>query len=407
MTGVTRSQEDFDLVLTAWLEDSAPPSAPDGLLEAVLATTGSTARRPGWWTPGGLADILISRRNMGRGLAMAATVAALALATVAIVAIGSRPQVPLPPGRPGWIVAAHDGELQLIDATGTVRHRLSTGSYPGWGTWSRDGRRLAYISGDSTRPILEIRDEGLVEVARIDLPPDTLPELNWSPDGTSIAFGVAGDQGTRIYVVKTTTGARPLPITDPALQALRPSWSPDGTLIAFRGGVDIDQQALYVMRPDGTGVTRLSQGGRAVEPYCGFPWTPDAHSIVFSTRYNGIWVVNGDGSNERQVTGPSDQAYCASISPDGTRIAAMIWLDTGKYVVVMELDGGHRVTPNGPLYDSWPVVWSPDGRSMISNSRVLDGSPNPRVVLDPDGIVPPRTLFSGDAIVWDWQRLPP
>ncbi len=407
MTGVTRSQEDFDLVLTAWLQDSAPPSVPDGLLEAVLATTGSTARRPGWWAPGGLADVLIRRRSLGRGLAMAAMIAALALATVAIVAIGSRPQVPLPPGRPGWIVAAQDGELQLLDATGTVRHRLSTGSYLGLGTWSRDGGSLAYVSGDPAGPVLVILDESLVEVARIDLPPDAAPMLSWSPDGTSIAFGVESDRGTRIYVVKARDGAVPIAISDPALQALRPSWSPDGTLIAFRGGVDIDQRALYVMRPDGTGINRLSQGGRAVEPYCGFPWTPDARSIVFSTSYNGIWVVNADGSNERQVTGPSDQAYCASIAPDGTRIAAMIWLDTGKYVVVVALDGRHRVTPIGPLYDSWPVVWSPDGRSMISNGRVLDGSPNPRVFLDPDGIVPARTLFSGDAVVWDWQRLPP
>lgn len=407
MTGATRGQDELDRLLTAWLRDSAPGSVPVGLLEGVVAQTAATSRRPGWWAPGGLADVLIRRRTVERGLALAAAIAALTLATVFIVAVGSRPQVPLPPGRPGWIVAARDGELQLIDATGTVRHRLSTGSYLGLGSWSRDGRRLSYVEGDPARPVLVIRDAGLAEVARIDLPPGAGPVLNWSPDGTTIAFGVESDRDTRIYVVPARDGAQPVPITDPALLALRPSWSPDGTLIAFRAGVDIDQQALYVMRPDGTGVTRLSQGGRAVEPSCGFPWTPDAHSIVFSTRYNGIWVVNGDGSNERQVTGPSDQAYCASISPDGTRIAAMVWLDTGKYVVVMELDGGHRVTPSGPLSDAWPVVWSPDGRSMISNSRVLDGSPNPRVVLDPDGIVPARTLFSGDAIVWDWQRLPP
>ena len=407
MTGATRERDDFDQLLTAWLQDSAPLEVPDGLLEGIVATTGSTARRPGWWVPGGLADVLISRRSLGRGLALAATIAALALATVAIVAIGSRPQVPLPLGRPGWIVAAQDGELQLIDATATVRHRLSTGAYPGWGTWSRDGGRLAYVSGDPDRPILVIRDGNLIEVARVDLPAGTYPLLNWSPDGTSIAFGVESDQGTRIYVVMATDGAVAFPISDPALHAQRPSWSPDGTLIAFRGGVEIDQQALYVIRPDGTGVTRLSQDGRAVEPYCGFPWTPDARSIAFSTRYNGIWLVNADGSNERQVTSPSEQAYCPSISPDGTRIAAMIWLDTGRYVVVVGLDGSHRVTPKGPLSDSWPVVWSPDGRSMISNGRVLDGSPNPRVVLDPDGIVPARTLFSGDAVVWDWQRLAP
>lgn len=407
MTGLSRSQDDFEQVLTAWLHDGAPPAVPDGLLDGVLAKTASTARRPGWWTPGGLADVLIRRRTVERGLALAATIAALTLATVFIVAVGSRPQVPLPPGRPGWIVAARDGELQLIDATGTVRHRLSTGSYFGWGTWSRDGRRLAYVEGDPARPVLVIRDEALADVARIDLPADTAPALNWSPDGTSIAFGVESDRETRIYVVPARDGARPVPITDPALQALRPSWSPDGSLIAFRGGVAIDQQALYVMRADGTDVRRLSQAARAVEPWCGFPWTTDGRAIAFSTSYAGVYMVNADGTGERSIIGGSIQAYCPSISPDGRRISVGVVTATGLRVQVVDLGTSKVVTPPGPLWDGWPALWSPDGSAIVSNARVFGDKLNPRVLLGPDGRSPSTTLFRSDAIVVDWQRLPP
>lgn len=407
MTGLSRSQDDFEQVLTAWLEDGAPPSVPDGLLDGVLAKTASTARRPGWWAPAGLADVLIRRRTVERGLALAATIAALTLATVFIVAVGSRPQVPLPPGRPGWIVAARDGELQLIDATGTVRHRLSTGSYMGWGTWFQDGRRLAYVEGDPARPVLVIRDGALADVARIDLPAYAGPVLDWSPDGMSIAFGVEADPGARIYVVPARDGARPVPLTDPALQALRPSWSPDGSLIAFRGGVEIDQQALYVMRPDGSGVRRLSQAARAVEPFCGFPWTPDGRAIAFSTSYAGVYMVDADGSGERAIIGGSIQAYCPSISPDGRRISAGVVTPTGQRVQVVDLRTLAVVTPPGPLWDGWPALWSPDGSAIISNARVLGDELNPRVLLDPDALSPSTTLFSSDAIVVDWQRLPP
>lgn len=407
MTGLSRSRDDFEQKLTAWLEDGAPPAVPDGLLEGVLAKTASTARRPGWWAPDGPADVLISRRIVERSLALAATIAALTLATVFIVAVGSRPQVPLPPGRPGWIVAARDGELQLIDATGTVRHRLSTGSYFGWGSWSRDGRRLAYVEGDPARPVLVIRDEGLADVARIDLPADAGGVLSWSPDGTSIAFGVESDRETRIYVVPARDGARPVPITDPALLALRPSWSPDGSLIAFRGGVAIDQQALYVMRPDGSEAHRLSQAARAVEPWCGFPWAPDGRAIVFSTSYAGVYMVNADGTGERAIIGGSIQAYCPSISPDGRRISAGVVTATGQHIQVVDLQTLNVVTPPGPLWDAWPALWSPDGSVIVSNGRLLGETQNPRVLLDPDAVLPSTTLFSSDAIVVDWQRLPP
>jgi TolB protein len=45
-----------------------------------------------------------------------------------------------------------------------------------------------------------------------------------------------------------------------------PAWSPDGRFITFsskRGGVE----AIYVMRSDGSGQTRVSQGkGKATQP---------------------------------------------------------------------------------------------------------------------------------------------
>ena len=45
-----------------------------------------------------------------------------------------------------------------------------------------------------------------------------------------------------------------------------PTWSPDGRFIAFsskRGG----SEAIYVMRSDGSGQTRVSQGkGKATQP---------------------------------------------------------------------------------------------------------------------------------------------
>ena len=405
MTDRTDASLDFDGTISAWLESTAPSREPEFLLDRVLATTVVTRRRPRWW--GLLGPVARPRVVAGRSLAMAGLLALLILAIGLALIAGSRPQVPLPLGRPGLIVASHDGEVLLLDETGTVRHRLSTGGMFGAAEWSRDGSRLARADGTPDDAVMVITDAALNEQVRIVLPPNTVPWFSWSPDGRWITFGTETETMARVYVVETAAGAIPVPITALAIDAIAPSWSPDGQWIAFRGGVELDQQALYVMHPDGSGVRRVSQQGRAVDPGCGIPWLPDGRSIVFGTAFNGIWVVGADGANERQILGGSEQAFCPSVSPDGTHIAAMVFLDTGKYIVVSTLDKTHRVQPPGPLYDEWPAVWSPDGRSLAMNGRDLRGGPNPRAIIDPEGTAPARTFFIGDARIAGWQRLPP
>jgi Tol biopolymer transport system component len=408
MTDRTNPPIDLDGTLTAWLERTAPDREPEQLLGRILETTSVTRRRPTWWGPGGHVawlgrPQLLARRSLG----VVALVGLLILAIAVALAAGSRPHVPLPLGRSGWIVAAHEGETLLLDRSGRVEHRLSTGGMFGAAAWSPDGSRLARAAGTPDDPVLLITDTDLADVVRVVLPPNTVPWFSWSPDGRRITFGTETETMARVYVVETTARAVPVPITGLAINALAPSWSPDGMWIAFRGGVALDEQALWVMHPDGSALRRLSQQGRAVAPWCGFPWLPDGRSLLFGTAYNGVWVVDVDGTKERQIMGGSEQAYCPSISPDGTRVAAMVWQDTGKYIVVANLDGTHRVTPPAPLYDDWPAVWSPDGRSLVMNGRDLRGGPNPRAFLDPNGVEPARVFFLDDAAVLGWQRLAP
>ena len=77
-------------------------------------------------------------------------------------------------------------------------------------------------------------------------------------------------------------------------------------------------------------------------------------------------------------------------------------------MTVQALGGATTVlTPNGPLWGDWAGVWSPDGRTIAMNGRVLDRGPSPRAFLDPDGIAPARIFFADDAELIDWQRLAP
>jgi hypothetical protein len=75
--------------------------------------------------------------------------------------------------------------------------------------------------------------------------------------------------------------------------------------------------------------------------------------------------------------------------------------------VVADANGLNEVWPDGPLWDGGPAIWSPDGRSIVVNGRVLDGGPNPIAVLDPDAKRPARTFVLGNAMVVGWQRIGP
>ena len=198
-----------------------------------------------------------------------------------------------------------------------------------------------------------------------------------SPDGTRIAFrignayrpggnpmqiGVMNVDGTNVQVrdVSATLGAEPL-------GAGAPVWSPDGSRIAFAAFAGI-----YTMRPDGGDLRKVSHFGGScydLEP----AWAPDGSKLVFAVRCGGgnqgIWSVNLDGTNRRQLAVPGDNGIIdyryPSWSPDGTSLT---------------FEGVSKVeNPHGYSYDTYLMgpngavtrisrascerpVWSPDGR---------------------------------------------
>jgi Tol biopolymer transport system component len=163
------------------------------------------------------------------------------------------------------------------------------------------------------------------------------------------------------------------------------AWSPDGKKIAFlslphpalrsgrkMGAIPLEllwqsekNAQIYVMNADGSEKKKLADNAQ----YPGRPtWSPDGRKIVsgwYTDVKFGFCVMNADGSEPKYFP---DSASCCW-SPDGTKLAFVSWPDWGNMeIYVMNADGSEQKNlTNNPGRDDFPA-WSPDGQKILFTS---------------------------------------
>lgn len=239
--------------------------------------------------------------------------------------------------------------------------------------------------------------------------------------GVACASGAAGagsraasldllyQAGSAIFVSTQDGGGQRL-VSGNVGTAQSPSWSPDGLWVAFSSTRDANSSRLsdiYVARPDGSSLRRLTfdslpDAARA------FPaWSPDGASIAYLSNTAAgldVWTVPVVGGPARRLTASGGEKSGLAWSPDGSALLTAQAGPNGYVVEKIDPTTGIETT----LTEASLPVWSPDGRRIAyvdkqrrvavaqsdgSGSRELTSLISDSPVWSPDGT---RVLFSAE-----------
>ena len=165
-----------------------------------------------------------------------------------------------------------------------------------------------------------------------------------SPDGKRIVFTSLKDGDLEIYTMNAD-GSDVRRLTNTPGYDGGAWWSPDGTKIVYRANHPADSAELrayrdllaqnlvrpsrvelFVMNADGSNQRQITRLGGA---NFGPSWTPDGRRIVFSSNYKNprsgnfdLYMVDADGSNLEQITFDESFDGFPMFSPDGKKL---IW----------------------------------------------------------------------------------
>lgn len=281
-----------------------------------------------------------------------------------------------------WI-AYFDAGTRLVHPDGTGEHQIAL-DFPGNLTlpdWSPDGQRLAMTSRDTggTEPVYEydLATGVYRQLFACEDPCLTDDEPAYSPDGTKVVFDRAlgpwtdtGPTDCGLWIGDIASGEVTQITSNPGCyREYSPRWSPDGSQLAYwrwqedPPGVTTGT-ASFVIDADGTDERQLTDW----EVMAGDPdWSPDGEWLVYSTypllafasppAGSNLYRVRPDGTGTEQLTFNSDATHRATqprYTPDGRSIVFTADRPETRTISVMPADGGDsRVVVDRGTHGTW------------------------------------------------------
>jgi Tol biopolymer transport system component len=291
--------------------------------------------------------------NLGRAALLAATAIVAGSLTTSH---GSA----TPPGKNGLLLfeksVAGTKQLFTMAPDGSRLRQLTRDARPSLkAAWSPDGRRIAFAREYTGRAAIMLMNADGTHVRQ--LTPSGLQDTpTFTPDGRRLVYARSlADDSLWVMDVDGSHARRLTRNAPPSVFENDHSYpfddgpvvSPDGKQVTFVRRLSASRQALFVVRMDGTGLRRLTPWKLAADTK--LDWAPDGSRVVFSSR-GDVLTIRPDGSSLTRLTNGGHE-YCSdSYSPDGTLILLLddCFSDAGSVLFVMSAKGGApRAIPHG------------------------------------------------------------
>ncbi len=321
-----------------------------------------------------------------------------------------------------------EGALYQMPVLGGIQKKLITNAEGGV-TYSPDGKKFAFFRSnypDMGESALFIANtDGTEERILASLKaPEAFPSRErspaWSPDGKTIACIVETATGigrSHVVEVNVADGTSKTVVTKEWEDINQIAWLPDksGVLVlgVEKGSVNYSRQIWRFSYPEGearrittdfnnyasmsltadsndlvtvqsntisniwvaakgdaSSAVQIKSGGNNLDGIEGIAWTPDGR-VVYDSLASGalnIWIMNADGTDQKQVTVDAGVHFRAKVSPDGRYIVFVTIRNDKANIWRMNLDGSNpKQLTNGN--SDWDPAVSPDSRWVIYTAQ--------------------------------------
>jgi len=260
--------------------------------------------------------------------------------------------------------------LMLANSDGTGEQKLaglrSRDSFSGGGTfgsavpgggpaWSPDGKVIACpaqirdVRGGPTVVEVRVADGAVRPITSYKGEWNSIERVEWLRDGTGLIMCAFSSFTVNIQVwYLAYPGGESQMITHDLNQYGDVSLTADSSRLVAVQVDELSNVWVVGLNQATTNARQITNG--KMDGYCGLSWMPDGR-IVFAARkikYADLWMMDGDGGNQKQLMDDPTANRFPSVTPDGRHIVFDSLGGNGG-IMRMDSDGGNvkRITDRG------------------------------------------------------------